>query len=52
MTRELCTELNIGFSALETMVVTLCLVGRMSVHIETEITPYAILSGPFELIQG
>ena len=49
---ENCMEPNNSFSALETMVVTLCLVGRMSVHIETEITPYAILSGPFELIQG
>jgi len=56
-TRELCTELNIGFSALETMVATLeyrKVCAKWFPHMLTQEhkEQYASLSGPIEPIQG
>ena len=54
-TRELCMNLNIGFSALEMMVAilknSLCKV-VLQMLAETERAPYVNLSGPIELIWG
>lgn len=56
-TRGLCTELNIDFSALETVVTmseyhSLCQDGPMNADAGTERTPYANLLGPIEPMQG
>ena len=53
MTRELCTELNIGFNVLETGILqSFCHMGPMTPYTETESMPYASFSGPIEQIQG